>query len=130
MHLFTYGTLMHPEIWSNVVKGDYEFETFEIHGFERRALRERAYPGLIRKEGSKVSGVLYKSISEYDMELLDHFEGEEYTRIKLLPLDEIPVFTYLYTFDEKFVLQEPWNYGDFIKRNFQNFRAEYKGWEK
>ncbi len=130
MHLFTYGTLMHPEIMNDVVKGAYAFEVIEIQGFERRALKDRAYPGLIRNEKAKVTGVLYKDISESDMGLLDHFEGEEYTRIEILKMNELPVFTYLFTWDKEIILNESWSYEEFQGVNFHRFRNEYKGWKK
>ncbi|MFP4315974.1 MAG: gamma-glutamylcyclotransferase family protein [Desulfovibrionales bacterium] len=79
-HVFTYGTLMVPAIWSRVVRGTYATVPGILHGFSRRCLRGRSYPGLIKGNGS-VTGVLYLEVRSDDLLRLDRFEGDEYTRV-------------------------------------------------
>jgi len=80
MHIFTYGSLMFPEIWQRVVRGSYQATSATALDFARYALSDDTYPGMIAKAGGRVEGVLYLDVDAADVQALDAFEGSEYRR--------------------------------------------------
>lgn len=80
MHIFTYGSLMFPEVWTHVVRGRYRSRPGRLHDHVRFAVRSAAYPGLVPRAGNAVDGVLYLDVDATDLILLDRFEGPEYDR--------------------------------------------------
>lgn len=99
-HVFTYGSLMFPEVWTRVVSGRYQQDVAVARGYRRFAVRDESYPGMIEMSGAEVQGVVYFDVSPPDLAALDAFEGEDYQRVAI-PLnltDGAIVFaqTYLY----------------------------------
>ncbi|MFC7288655.1 gamma-glutamylcyclotransferase family protein [Herminiimonas glaciei] len=80
MHIFTYGSLMFPEIWQRVVRGNYRSATATLPGFARYALADDTYPGMVAQAEASVEGVLYYDVAPQDLAALDAFEGNEYRR--------------------------------------------------
>lgn len=76
---FAYGSLMFDEVWNKIVEGTYRRIRGSVEGYERRRLREVAYPGMIEGTGL-VPGILWLYISKEDIDRLDAFEGEVYLR--------------------------------------------------
>lgn len=73
-NVFTYGTLMSKEVMYALVKQqNYETVKGTLKNYSRRHVKERIYPGLIVDPGNEVQGVLYKSVSEEDVSILDNF---------------------------------------------------------
>jgi gamma-glutamylcyclotransferase (GGCT)/AIG2-like uncharacterized protein YtfP len=81
MNVFTYGTLMFPEIWQRVagraalaVRGHLaHFSIYRVDGAE--------YPGVIASnDGDYVKGVLYLDVDAASLASLDAFEGDLYRR--------------------------------------------------
>lgn len=83
MHIFTYGSLMFPEIWQRVVRGNYRSVTATLPGFARYALADDTYPGMVAQAEAAVEGVLYYDVAPPDLAALDAFEGREYRREKV-----------------------------------------------
>lgn len=82
-HIFTYGSLMFPEVWQRVVRGNYLSAPAVVLDHARYALRGETYPGMIAEVGGAVPGVLYFEVDAQDVALLDAFEGVEYRRDRL-----------------------------------------------
>ena len=85
MHIFTYGSLMFPQVWQHVVRGTYRSAPASLAGHARYAIVGETYPGIIAQEGAQVAGVLYFDVAAQDVAALDAFEGEEYRR------DQVPL---------------------------------------
>lgn len=79
-HVFSYGSLMFPQVWERVVRGRYRSAPAGVHGHVRYALAGETYPGMIARAGSTVQGVVYFDVDAQDLALLDAFEGIEYRR--------------------------------------------------
>lgn len=101
-HIFTYGSLMFPQVWSRVVRGAYRSEPATLAGYARFAVAGRSYPGIAARRDAHVDGVLYFDVTPQDMAVLDAFEGDEYRRERVrvtlgngAPLDAA-VYVYLY----------------------------------
>jgi len=81
MNLFTYGSLMFQEVWSQLVRGDYLSRPARLHGFTRRRVHGDVYPVIFRSHpGEWVDGLVYFDVGEEDLRRLDAFEAEPYDR--------------------------------------------------
>jgi gamma-glutamylcyclotransferase (GGCT)/AIG2-like uncharacterized protein YtfP len=81
MHLFTYGSLMFEEVWSQLVRGDYVKRPARLHGFTRRRVHDDVYPVIFRSNDEEwVDGVVYFAVSDEDLRRLDAFEADAYDR--------------------------------------------------
>jgi gamma-glutamylcyclotransferase (GGCT)/AIG2-like uncharacterized protein YtfP len=81
MHVFTYGTLMFPEVWQAVVGRSFETVEGTAAGFEVFRVRDAVFPGIIAGIGEcSVPGVVYLDVDHESTERLDRFEDDFYER--------------------------------------------------
>ncbi len=81
VNIFTYGTLMFEEIWSQVAAGEYDRIPAILSGYDRKLARGEVYPVLFPSADiSLVEGFVYIGATDADLEKLDAFEGEYYFR--------------------------------------------------
>ena len=80
-HVFTYGSLMFPAVWGQIVRAPCRSRRATLTEYARYAVAGETYPGLIVQAGSAVEGVLYLDVDPADVTRLDAFEGSEYRRI-------------------------------------------------
>jgi gamma-glutamylcyclotransferase (GGCT)/AIG2-like uncharacterized protein YtfP len=81
--LFVYGTLRDPDLLAAVLGRALrpgEAEPAVAPGFRATFYPGRIYPALIRAPGGAAEGLLLLSLSPFELDLLDAFEGEEYRR--------------------------------------------------
>jgi gamma-glutamylcyclotransferase (GGCT)/AIG2-like uncharacterized protein YtfP len=78
--VFTYGSLMFPQVWERVVRGRYRSIAAEAGDHARYAIHGQTYPGMIGQPGARVCGLLYFDVSDDDVAALDEFEGGDYQR--------------------------------------------------
>lgn len=87
-HLFTYGTLMWPDIMTRVCGpacaplATPQAATLADHA--RRPVRGQDYPAMVPADGHQVVGRLYLDLPEAAWARLDLFEGDEYERHEVL----------------------------------------------
>ncbi|HEX4413820.1 MAG TPA: gamma-glutamylcyclotransferase family protein [Lacipirellulaceae bacterium] len=84
MHVFTYGSLMFPEVWSVVVGR--EFQTFEgrASGYAIYRVRDAAFPGIVAAgTESIVRGLVYLEVDNESIARLDRFEDDFYDRLEI-----------------------------------------------
>ena len=79
-NVFTYGSLMFPAVWEQIVRVHCLSCTATLNEYGRYAVADAAYPGMIAQAGSAVEGVLYLDVDPADVARLDAFEGNEYRR--------------------------------------------------
>ena len=80
--LFVYGTLAEPAVCA------------------RHAVRGEAYPAIVAKSNGLVKGIIYKDISQAELDALDAYEGDEYGRIRVFvetEADKIQAWVYVWT---------------------------------
>jgi gamma-glutamylcyclotransferase (GGCT)/AIG2-like uncharacterized protein YtfP len=81
MHVFTYGTLMFPEVWQAVVGRSFATVEGNAAGFEVFRVRNAVFPGIIAGIGAcSVPGVVYLDVDPGSMDRLDRFEDDFYER--------------------------------------------------
>src|SRR4051794_24181265 len=87
MHVFTYGTLMFPEVWRAVVGRHFESVEGRAAGYAIFRVRDAVFPGILAAaEGSHVSGVVYLDVDLPTLQRLDAFEDAFYER-RAIPVD-------------------------------------------
>jgi gamma-glutamylcyclotransferase (GGCT)/AIG2-like uncharacterized protein YtfP len=81
MHVFTYGTLMFPEIWRTVVGQEFETVEGSAIGFAIYRVVDAVFPGIIKADDREsVRGVVYLDVDHASVARLDLFEDDFYER--------------------------------------------------
>jgi gamma-glutamylcyclotransferase (GGCT)/AIG2-like uncharacterized protein YtfP len=87
MHVFTYGTLMFPEVWQTVVGRLFETVEGTISGYKILRVKDAVFPGIAAASDTKaVRGVVYLDVNASSVARLDKFEDDFYQR-KTLSVD-------------------------------------------
>lgn len=81
--LFTYGSLMFPQVWRQLVPQERPSYPAYLPNFSRRLIFLDTYPVLIRENQNGLLGTVYSELSDQDIARLDYFEGEIYQRISV-----------------------------------------------
>ena len=68
-NVFTYGSLMYPEVFGPVTLASPRCHRARLDGWSRHAIRARTYPAAGPASGASIEGVLWME-----------FEGDEYVR--------------------------------------------------
>lgn len=134
MHVFTYGTLMFPEVWQAVVGRPFANVGGQVTGFATYRVRDAVYPGMVAATTLEVvQGVVYFDVDSAAVSRLDQFEDDFYRR------ETVPVRcddgricdadAYLVPPEKRAVLtEEPWSRDDFVARDdLQHFLARFAG---
>jgi gamma-glutamylcyclotransferase (GGCT)/AIG2-like uncharacterized protein YtfP len=82
-NLFAYGTLLFPEIVLKITGKSFKGNPALLKDYERRQVKGCDYPAIINMHGSIVNGVLLENVDEKSIQLLAHFEGNEYEKRKV-----------------------------------------------
>lgn len=132
-NFFFYGTLMHPDVRTRVVRGSYRCEPAALTGFARYRVRGQTYPAMMEKAGEAVDGVVCFDVSDADVVRLDRFEGEDYLRQVVHPAlstgNVIRCEAYLYRIQRAERLEvDEWNMDWFQQHGLKEFLATYDGW--
>ena len=132
IHLFTYGTLMVPEIMTAVSGAEFEGRPAILRDHARYCLQGETYPGLIEEPGASVDGVAYLHLTPEALQRLDRFEGEWYERktVRLdAPLDgDAEAQTYLlHPIAHSHIVRKPWTLDDFKRDGIRCFLSDYQG---
>ena len=81
MHVFTYGTLMFPEVWQAVVGRSFKSVEGTAHGYAIYRVVDAVFPGIIvATENESVQGIVYLDVDPASIARLDTFEDDFYER--------------------------------------------------
>ncbi len=137
MNVFTYGTLMYPEIWQAVagqqcasVRGAAAgYAVFRVDGAE--------FPGIsAANEKDSARGVVYLDVDQAAMARLDRFEDDFYERQSLWIIcddgQRRAAETYVVPASNRAVLtDERWNADDFVARgHLADFIQRFAGFAR
>ncbi len=88
-NLFTYGTLMFPEVWQRIDVGEFPSQPATLPGFAIYRIKDAVFPGILRAEpADHVKGVLYFDLDEDTLFELDAYESDLYDRIPVIAATE------------------------------------------
>ncbi len=136
-NIFTYGSLMFPEVWERVVGSKYRASPATLHGYLRRGVRNESYPVIVQQgQESHVDGMLYFGISTEDLTRLDRFEGEYYVRHSVEVItgrQNVCLEAFAYVLSERYrhlLSDRDWDPGFFREHDLHLFLADYVGFER
>ena len=133
VNIFTYGTLMFEEIWSRVVVEKYNKTPAILNGYDRKMARGEVYPVLFPSTGfSLVEGIVYIGVTDADLQELDTFEGEYYSRqpaeVLVREATKLPVQVYVLKEEYYSVIShKDWDPARFRIDGIQLFLHRYTG---
>lgn len=125
-HVFTYGTLIFPDIMEAVTGHQFEACAGTLHGYSRYALRHVDYPGIVPSSQGSTEGVLYFHVNDAALHRLDAFEDQFYARERLrIETNEGEHSALVYTLTpsaaQRLLTTEPWCPQTFAKHHRQEY---------
>lgn len=135
MNLFTYGTLMIPEIISSLLGRNLTGMGALLKDYRRALILNQSYPGITRQGESQVEGVIYYQLKPHEMEILDNYEGQMYelnpVQVVLKSGDVQEANVYVLKDEFKSLLSDKdWNLEAFLKNDLLHFFKGYEGFTK
>ncbi len=131
-HVFTYGSLMFPEVWTRLVPRPRASVAAVLDGYVREGVRGQSYPGIREQAGAHTAGRLYLDIDAQELARLDAFEGSEYQRESVtVRLDNrdgrtITLPAQVYRFIDRTRLDgAPWDSARFARESAAGFYREH-----
>lgn len=128
-HVFTYGTLLFPEVMAAVAGRGYVGEPAVLRGFVRVCVVGAVYPGAIEEAGAEIRGIVYRDLDEAALRRLDRFEGETYERRRVTvtcdgDLTETLAYAYVVARQHQGSLdRRPWNPERFRRDHLASYLA-------
>ncbi|MGH3720614.1 MAG: gamma-glutamylcyclotransferase family protein [Pseudonocardiaceae bacterium] len=101
MPLFTYGTLLFPEVLRALLGRVPQSQPASADGWRVATLENRSYPGLVAIPGETVHGRLLIGLSGDEWSLLDDFEDRRYELRRIALLDRQDGLTYVWVNDSE-----------------------------
>lgn len=129
-HVFTYGSLMYPEVFERVALTHARRETARLEGWKRHAIRGATYPAAVPSEPDVIQGVVWLDIGDEPMRRLDRFEGDEYRRETVLVHlpDNVSVIAEIYRWlDPGLLLPHDWSELEFERLHLADFYQIHGG---
>jgi gamma-glutamylcyclotransferase (GGCT)/AIG2-like uncharacterized protein YtfP len=128
LNVFTYGSLMFPEVWQRVVRGTYPSSLATVHGFKRVSILNKEHPALIvAPRAAPLTGRVYFDVDVADLARLDYFETDNYARVTIAAtIDGTAVSAQAYlalNFDA--LLETEWSVREFELSGLPRFLATY-----
>lgn len=135
MDLFTYGTLMSPDIMEKVAGCRLAPVRAALAGYRRTLVRHEVYPGIAEDGENMVEGILYLDLSDAATCRLDAFEGGMYDRREVVVTLEggaaRTVMTYIFRPEFRHLLTDvPWDFEQFLLSGRKRFEQGYFGFDE
>lgn len=135
--LFVYGSLVFPEVREAVLGRAAASAPAAVEGWRVAALRDRDFPGLVRSEGSRVTGLVLTDLTGPERARVHAYEGTMY-RQELIPLvadaggsDDAAAPTHGWTYvcvEESLVLGTDWDRQNFADMRLSDYLAHCRRW--
>jgi gamma-glutamylcyclotransferase (GGCT)/AIG2-like uncharacterized protein YtfP len=136
MHVFTYGTLMFPEVWKTVVGRMFTAVEGNAAGFAIFRVQDAVFPGIIAAQAASVRGVVYLDVDPAAVARLDKFEDDFYVRqpVRVDCADgrQRDAEAYVVPAANRHVLtDEPWERGTFVASGgLAHFISRFAGFDR
>jgi gamma-glutamylcyclotransferase (GGCT)/AIG2-like uncharacterized protein YtfP len=133
MNLFTYGTLMFPEIWRRVVGRPFVTVPAMLAGYAVYRVAGGVYPVMVQAEPHVlVRGVIYFDVDDAALALLDEYESDLYDRVPVAATADdgrlIECQTYVLPPSRRsFASNVPWDAAWFKREALEQYVARLAG---
>jgi gamma-glutamylcyclotransferase (GGCT)/AIG2-like uncharacterized protein YtfP len=134
MNIFTYGTLMIPEVMVAVTTRKFRSIDAILKGYARFKVKDESYPGIIPASDAVTQGILYFDVDELSLERLDEFEGDLYqrtsVRVETKKEETLSAETYVIKPELRSCLSlQEWTLKEFAQKHLAAFLETYKGFQ-
>lgn len=136
MHVFTYGTLMFPEVWRSVTGRMFATVKGTAAGYAVFRVREAVFPGMVEAADRVVHGVVYLDVDPAALARLDKFEDDFYQRqgvfIDCDDAQRLAADAYIVPAENRHVLtDEPWDGESFVAwGGLEQFISRFAGFSR
>ena len=132
--LFTYGTLMIPEIISGLIGRSISGRPATLHGYQRSLIIDATYPGIAPQCNQVVPGILYLSLKHQEIEILNDYEGDLYilsaVQVRLIHGSVSEAKTYILKNEYHHLLtNQDWDLTTFKRQSQATFLRTYQGFK-
>jgi gamma-glutamylcyclotransferase (GGCT)/AIG2-like uncharacterized protein YtfP len=126
MTLFSYGSLVFPEVMRAVTGRSFAHEPARLADWVRLRVRGASYPGLRARAGASTLGVLWHEVDPASLARLDRFEGTSYARrtlrVRTSRGEKLQAEVYVWSETELARLSaEPWDPARFARESLRGF---------
>ena len=111
-NVFTYGSLMYPQIFEAVAGQAFEHTCATLLNWRRYQLQGETYPAATPYRGAQLEGVVWFNVSEDSLKRLDIFETASYAReqVEIQTQDQTLHTAYIYRWlDLTHLRDEDWS---------------------
>ncbi len=132
-NVFTYGTLVIPEVIEAVTGRLFPHRRAVLGGFSRYRVRGQVFPAITPDPEGSTRGVLYREVGSDSLKLLDRFEADLYhrRRVQVTVADtaraedrEVEAWAYILAPGQQAQLTgEPWDPAEFSTRHLATYLA-------
>jgi len=135
MNIFTYGTLMIPEVMVAVTTHRFRSIDAILKGYARFTVKGESYPGIIPETGAITEGIIYFDVDKGSLKRLDAFEGDLYQRIKIMAETKekeiLSADAYVIKTEfRRYLSSQEWNMKEFAQKHLKTFLETYTGFQK
>lgn len=135
MDIFTYGTLMIPEVMYAVTTREFRFDNAILRGYARFTVKGESYPGIFPVKDAVTEGIIYFNVDELSLARLDAFEGDLYqrkpARVETKEREIRDAETYVIKPEYRGCLSsKEWNVKEFNQKHLGAFLETYQGFQK
>lgn len=129
INLFTYGTLLIPEVMQAVTGRKFPSGDAVLNGYCRYSIKNRVYPAVIARAGASVHGRIYSELDRHTLEILDEFEGIIYTRCTcevIINRDRfVDAQAYVISEAHRHMMSDaPWSLDEFMRNHLGSYLAK------
>jgi gamma-glutamylcyclotransferase (GGCT)/AIG2-like uncharacterized protein YtfP len=135
MNIFTYGTLMIPDVMYAVTTRKFRFVDAILRGYARFTVKGESYPGIIPVTDAITAGIIYYNVDEPSLDVLDIFEGDLYQRTPILvetvEKEMLNAETYVIKPEYRdYLSSKGWDVNKFTKTYLETFLESCQGFPK
>jgi gamma-glutamylcyclotransferase (GGCT)/AIG2-like uncharacterized protein YtfP len=132
MNIFSYGTLMIPDVMYAVTTREFRFVDAILRGYSRFTVKGASYPGIIPVTDAVTAGIIYFDVDEPSLARLDIFEGDLYQRTPLQAETQgekiLNAETYVIKPEHRDYLSlQKWDVEEFVQNSLEAFLNTYQG---
>lgn len=124
--LFVYGTLLFPEILDALLSRVPHYLDATLPAYRRFSIHDgpyvRPYPAILPEPKALVKGILLLELSKEEGQILDAYEGEDYTKTTCVVTcgsELVDAHVYVWRADQRGQLRGNWDPGNF-QSNYLN----------
>ena len=132
-HLFAYGSLVVSAVMEAVTGRSHRHAPARLPGYQRLALVDRIYPGIVATPGAVTSGRVYFDLSDRSLRRADFFEADEYVRESVEVVLEagasLPAAAYVIAGEHRELTRpEPWDEQAFVEVDLSDYLERTRAW--